>query len=253
MTHKKQQQLEDEISQLQQELDNLKEKDEKRKASNVKKVSQVSNIARRILLGKRLNRSVFDFINQIDEGKKPDKEVTSELVSSIIRRIVRVGVIGLLVALIPSIISAIQTSTLITQNRYIIRQTNLQENERNSSISPLINDLIKDIETELKNDSTRQLSQELITRIANITFHVKPSYTYFNDKRYLKSKERGFILHSLINYKINKKSFRKILGTATFAHADLSGMKLENLALQDFVWVLHIARAYYSLSIIKTV
>jgi uncharacterized protein YjbI with pentapeptide repeats len=49
----------------------------------------------------------------------------------------------------------------------------------------------------------------------------------------LKSLERGFILYSLINYKINDSTFREIIRKSTFNHADLAGVILEDVNLDS--------------------
>ncbi|WP_271765950.1 pentapeptide repeat-containing protein [Aquimarina algiphila] len=223
--------LELENKNLKTEINNLKNKEKNRRKKLYKLSHRIFQLITKIFFGPRLNKSIKAFIADLRSENRIDNDRVADLISSIIRRVIGVSLFGVIVMLIPFTLSTIQTISLLKQNQYIKRQYYLDENNKNQSISVLINDLIVDIEKELRdeNNKKRDLSDLLIKRIAALTFYIKPEYTYYDSTKKLKSNERGFILYSLIKYNISKKSFKEIIKNATFSHANLTNIKLTNV------------------------
>ncbi|SDN00326.1 pentapeptide repeat-containing protein [Kriegella aquimaris] len=123
------------------------------------------------------------------------------------------------------------------QNKRIDQQTNLQEAERRSSLIFLFNNVLDKIDDELKNtlNASRILSPQLIGRIVSLSQALKP-YKYLQNDTIINnavSPERGQLLLSLINSKINKVSLAEIISKANFKNSEILGGYFKSADLKN--------------------
>ncbi len=120
------------------------------------------------------------------------------------------------------------------QNERIREQSELIVSVRKSNMIILMNDILKKVDDELKNNSTGTLSDNTIASI------VEAFNYYFSPYRYLEgdslsdkklSPEKGQLLLALYTRKIDSVSFNKIKLQATFSGADLKGTNLSGIDL----------------------
>ena len=95
--------------------------------------------------------------------------------------------------------------------------------ERNRLL--LMNEFIVGIEKELNTDSRRNLSDVTLERIHVFNQKLKP-YVRTDGKKL--SAERGYLLESLTNMKIDSGSFKRIIGKTSFVGADLKESDFQN-------------------------
>jgi uncharacterized protein YjbI with pentapeptide repeats len=125
------------------------------------------------------------------------------------------------------------------QRNHIAQQAEAIEAKRNSSIVYLIS-ILEKINQELNSDPKRILSDQVIDKIHNLSFALRPYHqikanqkkneTYKVSKNEI-SLERGTLLLSLVKMKIDTVSFCKLKKIVPFSGADLRGAKLTNLDL----------------------
>ena len=104
---------------------------------------------------------------------------------------------------------------------------------RIKNLAPLLTRLLDDIENELANRTDRNLSDELIQRIAGFSQSLK-AYTLFEGDSLSEiriSPERGQLLQYIVTLKIDSISLEKVMARSTFAHADLRRADLSNTYL----------------------
>ncbi|MDH7445289.1 pentapeptide repeat-containing protein [Aquimarina sp. 2201CG14-23] len=211
-------QLEQEKQQLQDQLDQIKKRKEKKKSIGfwLLKKSSVP------LLGVRLKKSINNAITEYKETKSVSVDTVSDVSSNVIWRITRIGIFGLLVTLIPSIILLYQTKLVINQNRLVDNQNELIEAERRSSLVFIMDNLLSDLSEELKykGSSERNISPVLEARIASLSRAMKP-YKYKEDGELIDKKispEKGQLLFSLIRSNLADQSYREILDASDFSY-----------------------------------
>lgn len=145
-----------------------------------------------------------------------------------------------------------QNNLLDTQNYRIKIQTNLLEADRRSSYVYLMSNILDRVQEELKDDyksdSIRNLSPELIARIVSLSYALKP-YRYLDDGIYKineykfrddmkliakpTSPERGQLLLTLINSKLDTISYDKIFRDSDFTFSELKDVTLKNAYLDS--------------------
>ncbi|WP_378182115.1 pentapeptide repeat-containing protein [Aquimarina sp. SS2-1] len=211
-------QLEKEKQQLQDKLDQIKKRKEKKKSIGfwLLKKSSVP------LLGIRLKKSINNAITEYKETKTVSVDTVSDVSSNIIWRITRIGLFGLFVTLIPSMILMFQTWLVINQNVLVGNQNALIEAERRSSLVFIMDNLLSDLSEELKykGSSERNISPVLEARIASLTRAMKP-YKYEEDGELIDEKispEKGQLLFSLIRSNLADQSYREILDASDFSY-----------------------------------
>jgi uncharacterized protein YjbI with pentapeptide repeats len=154
------------------------------------------------------------------------------------------GIIGLVVAIIPTWILWIQTQKITAQNILLEKQNekidyqiNLEEATRRSSLVFLMGNIMDKIDEELKDtfntkNNTRRLSPQLIGRIASLSQSLRP-YRYLDYDSLIGpfSPERAQLFLSLLNSELDSVTYAEIYEKATFIDADLSGANLNDLNL----------------------
>ena len=191
-----------------------------------------------VFLGWRLKDSFQKLLEEIESGKVYNKTL-GEVISHILWRFTRIGIFGVLVALIPISFLALQTYILAKQNEKldyqndrIEQQTYLQEAERRSSLVFLFSNVLDKIDEELKDEGNTKdsLSNPLIGRIISLSQALKP-YQYLNGDTIISkpiSPERGQLLISLIESKLDSQSYKKIFDNSYFGESELEGAYLSN-------------------------
>lgn len=119
------------------------------------------------------------------------------------------------------------------QNKKLSEQFELEATTRKSNALILINNLLEQIEDELKKHPQRMLSDEMIERIATLNYSFTP-YQYFDGEKFSKKKwspERGQLLLSLAKMKIDSSSFSQIKMKTSFLGADLKNANLSGADL----------------------
>ncbi len=210
--------LEQENKQLQNRLDQIRKRREKKKSVGfwLLKKSSVP------LLGIRLKTSINNAISEYKEKKTVSVDTVSDVSSNIIWRITRIGLFGLFVTLIPSMILMFQTWLVINQNTLVGNQNALIEAERRSSLVFIMDNLFSDLSEELKykGSSERNISPVLEARIASLSRAMKP-YRYEEDGELIDEKispEKGQLLFSLIRSNLADQSYREILDASDFSY-----------------------------------
>ncbi len=119
------------------------------------------------------------------------------------------------------------------QDKEMEQQLKLQEAVRNSNLVFLMANVFNKIDDELKNNSNRKISEETISRIATLSYFLKPHWyeegDSLSEKR--RSPERGQLLLTLCQMEIDSNSFDQIKKRTSFAGADLRKADLRQAKL----------------------
>ncbi|WP_405291274.1 pentapeptide repeat-containing protein [Algibacter sp. Ld11] len=189
-----------------------------------------------LIAGKNLKKSIYNSINEFNEQRKISIDTTSNLIASLIRRITRIGVIGLLVAILPTTLMFYQNNLLKIQNSKIETQTHLAEASRRSTQMFIMGEVLSDVNIELKNSGSSRLSNTLAGRIIGLSRAMKPYRYMVGDKLINEpiSPERGQLLISLCKSKIAPSFFvDEILQESDFTKSELIDAKLRGATLRD--------------------
>lgn len=132
-----------------------------------------------------------------------------------------------------------QYELLEEQKRYQEKQnqhqSQLKESIRIKGQMVIMGNLMNTIEAELNQDSRRALSDESISRIADLSHSLSPDAFNYVEVDSLSehdlSQERGQLLLILLRMQIDSISFRKIMDKTSFAKADLQGADLKGTNL----------------------
>lgn len=231
--------MKDIIDQLEEENKLLKEK-----LQNIQELSKQKTTRKRRVLkylgglvaGPRLKKSIYQVVDQYTTDKRLTKEASSEFLASLLSRIIRVGFITILFAVLPSILLFQQNILIAKQNKKIEVQNHLTEASRRSSQMFIMSDVLSDINTELVTRSNKKLSDPLVGRIIALSRSMKP-YRYIKNGVLIDtpiSPERGQLLISLCRSKINSAFFSdEILQESDFTEAELTASNLFSANLKD--------------------
>ncbi len=120
--------LEREVRELQAELERLRE--ERQRAAKV--VKGAGGLGARILAGPSLwstSRAWFEKLSKTESPRELASPQTADLVTALVQRVVRVGIVGLLLAALPAIFLLIQTFLLREQNAALQNQIEQQASD----------------------------------------------------------------------------------------------------------------------------
>ncbi|PHN08570.1 pentapeptide repeat-containing protein [Flavilitoribacter nigricans] len=187
--------------------------------------------------GKGLKRSLARLYNELPHNVS--KDTMADVSSHVIWRVTRIGIFAISAAIIPILVLMVQTVILSTQNEKLDyqnqliqnqnlrldQQVQLDESHRRSSFIFLMSNIMDKIDEELKNapDGSRQLSDELIGRIAALSQALLP-YRYLENDELTAgplSPERGQLLFALVNSLLDEATYDKIFEKSNFSYADL--------------------------------
>jgi uncharacterized protein YjbI with pentapeptide repeats len=120
------------------------------------------------------------------------------------------------------------------QNKKIKEQSELIESSRRSNMVILLNEVLDKVEDDLKNNSSRTLSENTIARIVIAFNYTFIPYRYMEGENLSEKKlspEKGQLLLGLYNLKIDSTSFNKIKRLSHFSGADLRKSDLQGVDL----------------------
>ncbi|RMG85596.1 MAG: pentapeptide repeat-containing protein [Bacteroidetes bacterium] len=132
----------------------------------------------------------------------------------------------------------IQNQLIQKQVKSIEEQTELIEAERRGSVGSLMGTILDRVDAELQQNKwlkKRQLTPELIGRIAALSQSFKPYRYLQNDSLIDKpiSPEKGQLLLSLIQSRMDNKSYLAIFNQSNFDYAELPGTYLAKAFLNN--------------------
>lgn len=162
---------------------------------------------------------------------------TRDFVAALLARFTRIGIIFLVFAALPVVVTMLQLLVLSRQNELIRQQTELAESARRSALVFEQSSILDEIDEELDSfavqsgDSTKvRLTPRLEGRIVALSRSLRP-YRYLDGDRLTeepRSPERGQLLMALANSQID---LSLILHDADFSFADLPGTTLIDVDL----------------------
>ena len=238
------------------ELENLDRKEliglineyKKREEGAWERKKHLGNRFFNLIAGSRIEISLNAVLSKISNQKTPNAREISELVGAIIRRIIRVGIITILIGLLPTILLfqqnriiskqnsllEIQNDKLDNQNRLIqvqnkntTQQSQLIESSRRANLIFELSSILNSIGEETITD--KNLSDNLIGRIIALSKSLKP-YKYLDDNGNLTKKilspERAQLLISISNSKLSTETLDRIFKDADFSYSDLTNANL---------------------------
>ena len=205
------------------------------------------------VLGSELKRSIERFLEEMAEQQRVSRETLSDLLTSIIIRLTRVGFLLVITAILPSILLIFQTyylakqNTLITgqsemfrqQNNRLDQQTYLQEADRRGQTLLLMDNMLQEINTEISRDPQNNLNDATAGRLIALSKILKP-YRYLENDSLTKnivSPERGYLLISLLETGINLRSTARsrangiLLERIDFTYSELRNVTLKKADL----------------------
>ena len=201
------------------------------------------------VLGSQLKQSIERFLEEMAEQQRVSRETLSDLLTSIIIRLTRVGFLLVITAILPSILLIFQTyylakqNTLITgqsemfrqQNNRLDQQTYLQEADRRGQTLLLMDNMLKEINDEVARDPQNKLNDATAGRLIALSKILKP-YRYLENDSLTKnivSPERGYLLISLLETGINlRNSARSRANGILLERLDFTYSELRNIALK---------------------
>lgn len=193
----------------------------------------------KLFTGNSLHDSFNSWFTEYHSDKKVSPNTSANLLTSLVKRFVRVRLLSLILLLFSLVPSLVSLFILVKQNSLIKIQNGLVEASRKSSYGFQLANIFDAIDAENGN-----LSNGLISRIVGLTNSLKPYKILENSELSKKSysPERTQLLLFLINV-VNKPSLNKIYDSADFSHCDLrninlsgkylAGINLENSNLEN--------------------
>ena len=201
------------------------------------------------VLGSQLKQSIERFLEEMAEQQRVSRETLSDLLTSIIIRLTRVGFLLVITAILPSILLIFQTyylakqNTLITgqsemfrqQNNRLDQQTYLQEADRRGQTLLLMDNMLKEINDEIARNPQNKLNDATAGRLIALSKILKPYRYLENDSltKHIVSPERGYLLISLLETGINlRSSARSRSNGILIERLDFTYSELRNIALR---------------------
>jgi len=195
----------------------------------------------RPILGSRLKNSISSAITEYKEYKTVSVDTVSDVSSSIIWRITRIGLFAFLFAVLPSMVLIFQTLLLKNQNELVENQSDLVEAQRKSSLVFVMDNILEGLNEELKYkglNSDNEISSPLEARIVGLSRAMKP-YRYRENGELIDRKispERGQLLYSLIRSGLGSQSLVDIFNAGDFEYSELKGVFLgRNVFLKNSI------------------
>lgn len=203
-----------------------KEQKAKRKTEKTKKALSWSW---KLFAGNSLHQHFNQWFSEFHSDKKVSATTSANLLTSIVRRFVRVQMASLLLLVFTLIPSLISIYILYKQNGLIKTQNSLVEASRNSSYGFQLSAVFDAVDKAPKDANGKTvLRQNNIGRIIGLTQSLKPYKILINgeltEKTY--SPEKTQLLLFLLNANIKKSSLNKVFSSADFSHCDLRNANL---------------------------
>ena len=196
-------------------------------------------------LGKKLKSAINEFFTELQEKRSVTKDTLSELMAAIFMRITRIGAFLFITSLLPALLLILQVYYLRNQNKLISGQNNrleqqtyLQEADRRSYMTGVLDDMIKEVTTEGYRNGGK-ISKVSSTRLVALSKILKPYKYLENDKLIEKplSPERGYLLLSLLESNLDlgvildNNTRESLLSELNFDYAELNNAVMTGLDL----------------------
>jgi len=247
---------ENRLSELEAENEKLKAKLDKQESKKKQRRKLGWTFLKRtsgMILGAQLKKSIERFLDEMAQQQRVSRETISELLSSIIIRLTRVGFLLILTAILPSILLIFQTyylakqNTLITgqsemfrqQNTRLDQQTYLQEADRRGQTLLIMDNMLKEISNNVAGNSQNRIDDATAGRLIALSKMLKPYKYLENDSliAHVTSPERGYLLISLLETGVNLNSSTrtrtngKLIERLDFTYAELRNISLKGYDL----------------------
>lgn len=211
-------------------------------------------IGREFFIGDDLIKALENFLKDLPN---PKSETTANLVGHIIYRFTRLGLIGLVIAIIPAWLLYQQNqlfgyqNTLVnTQNYRMDLQNNLMEAERRSSLIFLMSNILDKVDEEIREqkkdlpkdkfgnvpDSIKfRLSKPLISRTLALSRAFRPYRILEGDtlSEELVSPERGQLIIALLENNLDSLTQNTIASNGDFSNAVVEEINLFGAKLRE--------------------
>ncbi len=200
----------------------------------------VIKMGREFFIGNDLIQALENFLKDMPN---PKSETTANLVGHIIYRFTRLGLIGLVIAIIPAWLLyqqnqlfGYQNALVNTQNYRMDLQNNLMEAERRSSLIFLMSNILDKVDEEIREqkkslpkdkfgnvpDSIKfRLSKPLISRVVALSRAFRPYKLLEGDTLSANfiSPERGQLFVALMENNLDSLTQNTIVGSGDFSNA----------------------------------
>ena len=248
--------IEERLSELEAENEKLRAKLDKQESKKKQRRKLGWTFLKRssgMILGAQLKKSIERFLDEMAQQQRVSRETISELLSSIIIRLTRVGFLLILTAVLPSILLIFQTyylakqNTLITgqskmfqqQNTRLDQQTYLQEADRRGQTLLIMDNMLKEISNDVAGSSQNKIDDATAGRLIALSNMLKPYKYLENDSliAHVTSPERGYLLISLLETGVNLNSTTrtrtngKLIERLDFTYAELRNISLKGYDL----------------------
>jgi len=235
--------LEKENIQLKAELEKIKGKSKSKWNNRLKFTKKVSHT----ILGKDLKTSLLSFFTELENKHSVSKNTVSDLLSAVFMRLTRIGFFLIITSLLPTLFLLLQVyylrnqNNLITiQNKRLDQQTYLQEADRRSSMTSVLDTMIKEVTNEGYRNNGK-ISKVNSTRLIALSKILKPYKYLENDKLIEKSlsPERGYLLISLLESNlnlgtiINNNTRASLLSLLNFDYAEITNANMVKLDINN--------------------
>jgi uncharacterized protein YjbI with pentapeptide repeats len=209
-----------------------------------------------LIVGADLKKAFEIFFKELP---KPTTAVTANLAAHLVYRFTRLSIFAFLLAMIPVVLLwqqnkllqsqnalfsiqnskvAEQTGLLEGQNKKIDTQIELDESSRRGNLIVMMSNIMDKVDEELtrdwNNDGKRNLSPQLIGRIAALSYSFRP-YRFWRDSSLIEkplSQERGQLLLALVNSNLDTLTYQSIYKKAAFDQANLEEVDLQQAYLK---------------------
>jgi len=139
-----------------------------------------------------------------------------------------------------------QNKLVKVQNSIIEQQSHLQEAERRSSYIFLMSNILDNLESDLKTEST--ISETTQSRLIALSSALKP-YKYLDKDSltdYKISIEKGYLFKTLINLNVPSSLINPILSKSDFRYTDLAGIRSTR---NDTIDEINLSNSYFNESL----
>ncbi len=185
-------------------------------------------------------RAVETFFPLMEQEKKRQlKTFTPRIINYLLWANLRNWGLRFTITIFAAIGGLLGAILLYNQNRLIDTQVNLEEANRRSSLIFLMSNIMDKVDEELKedpnNDKVRNISPQLIGRIAALSQAMRP-YRYLQDGQLIDkplSPERGQLLTALVRSKFDSSGYADIYKAVRFERADLQRAQLKSAYLNE--------------------
>lgn len=198
-------------------------------------------------LGKKLKSAITDFFNELEQKRSVSKNTVADLLSAMFMRVTRIGAYLIITSLLPTLFLLFQlyylrsqNELISTQNNRLEQQTYLQEADRRSYMTGVLDGIIKDVTKEGYRNSGK-ITKVNSNRLIAISKILKPYKYLENDVLIEKplSPERGYLLLSLLESNlelgviIDNNTQESLLSQLNFTYAELNNASLTGLEIYN--------------------